>query len=410
MYLNFIRSDRFKTDFISVDFLSQLRPDSAAEQALLPFVLLRGTKRLPDTKTMTRELEMLYGSRISPSVSKTGNVQSFGFAGYPLSARYTDGTDVAAEIYRLIGEMLTEPIISEEYTESEKKIMTDRIRAQKNDKWHYALMRCSQIMTDNNKSSIPETGTEEQVRKVTAASLADRLSEVIASLRTEIWYIGASDRDTVADRVRRVFSFPGRRTPEPLYTERLPFRGEIRSVTETDKISQSRLCLGYRTGCSPESTDLPAYTMFKEILSGSPVSRLFFGVREKLGICYDCSASSDINRGIMIISSGIDAANAEKAEKAINMQLSDLKNGNISDAEFDAALRSLTNAIKSMYDDSGAIRTWYLRRGLFSRVDEPLEFLKRISAVTKDDVARIASGIIPDTRYLLKAETTENEE
>ena len=67
MYLNHIRSDRFKTDFVSVDFLSQLKPDSAAEQALLPFVLLRGTKRLPDTKAVTRELEMLYGSRLSPT-------------------------------------------------------------------------------------------------------------------------------------------------------------------------------------------------------------------------------------------------------------------------------------------------------------------------------------------------------
>lgn len=139
------------------------------------------------------------------------------------------------------------------------------------------------------------------------------------------------------------------------------------------------------------------------------MSKLFVGVREKLSLCYDCSAISDINRGMMIVSSGIDAANAGKAEEAINAQLAALKNGEISDAEFDAALRSVTNGIKSMYDDAGAIKTWYLRRGMFAKVCEPLEFLDRIGRVTKDDVARVAAGIIPDTRYLLKAEAGGNE-
>ncbi len=414
MYLNHIRSDRFKTDFVSVDFLSQLKPDSAAEQALLPFVLLRGTKRLPDTKAVTRELEMLYGSRLSPTVYKTGSVQSFGFSSYPLSPRYTDGTDVTGEIFRLIGEMLTSPagcggLLSEEYTESEKRIMTDRLRAQINDKWHYALTRCSQIMSDGSNTALPECGTEEQLSKVTAASLTARLSSVLTDLRCEIWYIGSSDSAPVADRVRGIFPFPGRKKPAALYTERIPFRGELKSVTETENISQSRLCLGYRTGCLPESPELPAYTMFSEILSGSPMSKLFVGVREKLSLCYDCSAVSDINRGMMIVSSGIDAANAGKAEEAINAQLAALKNGEISDAEFDAALRSVTNGIKSMYDDAGAIKTWYLRRGMFAKVGEPLEFLDRIGRVTKDDVARVAAGIIPDTRYLLKAEAGGNE-
>ena len=59
------------------------------------------------------------------------------------------------------------------------------------------------------------------------------------------------------------------------------------------------------------------------------MSKLFVGVREKLSLCYDCSAISDINRGMMIVSSGIDAANAGKAEEAIHAALWDYaeKNG-----------------------------------------------------------------------------------
>lgn len=412
--MNYIHSDKFKTDFISVDLLSQMSPTSVAEQALLPFVLLRGTDRLPDTRAMSQELEMLYGSRITPSVSRIGSVQSFGFSSYPLSMRYTDGVDVSSEILSLIGELLSKPVIingnlSEEYTESEKRIMIDRIRAQKNDKWSYSIMRCNQIMSDGGSSYIPETGTEEQVADVSARSLANRLFTAVSELRTEIWYIGAADIETVADRIRGTFPLSGRKKPTALCTERLPFRGEMLSVTETDRISQSRLCLGYRAKYGTETQELPAYIMFSEILSGSPISKLFIGVRERLSLCYDCSAMSDINRGVMIISSGIESANAEKAEVAINEQLDAIKGCEISDIEFNAALRSVTNSVRAVYDDAGAVKSWYLRRGLFSRICDPDEFLKQVSAVTRDDIANIARGMIPDTRYLLKAEAENND-
>ena len=36
MYLNHIRSDRFKTDFVSVDFLSQLKPEHCAMSVINP--------------------------------------------------------------------------------------------------------------------------------------------------------------------------------------------------------------------------------------------------------------------------------------------------------------------------------------------------------------------------------------
>ncbi len=409
VYLNIIECDKFKTNFVSVDFLSELSPDTAAEYALLPFVLSRGTKSCPDMASMTKKLDMLYGSRIVPTLSKTGDVQCFGFASYPLRSEYTDGADITLEMLGIIGEMLNSPytengLLSSAYVESEKAIMTDRINAKINDKGHYSLLRCREEMTEGEAYALPETGTAEQVAKITAESLTKTLSVVMSSLRAEIYCIGSFDKDKLKNKAAEIFSSTERMPARPLSCERTSPRKEIKRVTEAQPVNQGKLCIGFKTGCYPEDEMLPAYTMFTEVLSGSPTAKLFTNVREKLSLCYYCYAISDINKGIMIVSSGIDMKDKEAAEKAIFKEIDDCKNGNIADTELQAARKAITNAIKSMYDDAGAIKSWYSRRGIFTSAPEPFDYLEKVLAVTKEDIVAAANRLVPDTVYFLKGD------
>ena len=77
--LNLLPCDTFKTNCLSVTFLCPMHEASAAENALLPFVLKRGTERLPTMTALAKELEMLYGSHITARVGKVGDMQFFGF-------------------------------------------------------------------------------------------------------------------------------------------------------------------------------------------------------------------------------------------------------------------------------------------------------------------------------------------
>ena len=79
VWLTALRTDKFKTAWLSVNLLTQLRRETAACTAVLPYVLRRGSTRLPDLETIAAELERLYGASITPSVRKLGEIQAVGF-------------------------------------------------------------------------------------------------------------------------------------------------------------------------------------------------------------------------------------------------------------------------------------------------------------------------------------------
>mgnify|MGYP006972061716 FL=1 len=77
--LTAVQTDKFKTGCMTAYLLTQLHRETAAENAVLPYVLRRGTKSLPDMRRISERLDALYGAEIEPSVRKLGEIQAVGF-------------------------------------------------------------------------------------------------------------------------------------------------------------------------------------------------------------------------------------------------------------------------------------------------------------------------------------------
>ena len=76
--LTCITTDKFKTGFVSVNFLTPLSSKTVAKNALLPRVLRLGTSEHPDMISITAALDELYGARIEPVVRKKGETLCVG--------------------------------------------------------------------------------------------------------------------------------------------------------------------------------------------------------------------------------------------------------------------------------------------------------------------------------------------
>lgn len=68
--LNYVRSDKFKTGTLSMQFITPLDEKTASFGALLPSVLRRGTMAHPDMRALSTALDLLYGSSIGCTVRK----------------------------------------------------------------------------------------------------------------------------------------------------------------------------------------------------------------------------------------------------------------------------------------------------------------------------------------------------
>ena len=88
VYLTYIPSEKFKTSFFSAQMAVPLRAETAGLNALMVNVLSRGTARCPDMAAIGRELDMLYGARLEPTVRKKGENQLFGFVASCVDDRF----------------------------------------------------------------------------------------------------------------------------------------------------------------------------------------------------------------------------------------------------------------------------------------------------------------------------------
>ena len=167
-------------------------------------------------------------------------------------------------------------------------------------------------------------------------------------------------------------------------------------------ITQGKLTLGFRTGISVYDSGYTAFSLFNEIFGGSPSSKLFMNVREKLSLCYYCSAIPEAHKGLLFVASGIEVENKQKAQEEILNQLEDIKQGKISDEEFDSAVKSLVNGYSELDDDPQSLSLWYYGRMLAGLDGTPQDVCEKIKALEKEDVVKASSGIKLDTVYFLK--------
>ena len=68
--LRTVQTQKFKTSILGVTFLEPLSEKTAALNALLPWVLQRGTQAHPDMESLSAATDDLYGGTISPVLRK----------------------------------------------------------------------------------------------------------------------------------------------------------------------------------------------------------------------------------------------------------------------------------------------------------------------------------------------------
>ena len=103
VFLNTVRETKFKASMISLRFVVPLTKETAAANALLFPVLLRGCERYPDIGSIRREEESIYDTGISDSVYKRGDNQILEVRMNLLDNQYAiDGMDIAGEATTLL--------------------------------------------------------------------------------------------------------------------------------------------------------------------------------------------------------------------------------------------------------------------------------------------------------------------
>ena len=411
VWLRAIHTEKFKSAYLSLTLMAPLERETAAENALVPYVLRRGTAVHPDMERLSAALDELYGGAVEPVVRKKGETQCVGFVASFLDDAYTlGGEPILESAAALLGELLLNPytrdgVFCPDYTAGEKANLLDRIRGQVNDKRTYATLQLTRRMCREEAFGVDKLGDEAGVEAITPASLWRRYQTLLSTAAVEVYYCGSAAPERVEAALRAALaSLPvgeNRLTPE--CQVRLHAEAQPRVEEEALDVTQGKLALGFRTGgitCWEE--DYPALVMCSAVFGGTTLSKLFLNVREKLSLCYYASSTLEKMKGLMLVSSGIEFDKYETARDEILAQLEAVRRGEIEDWELEGARRTLISGHRSTLDDQGRQEEFWLGQaaaGLDTTIEE---LCAQFETVTREQVAQAAQKLELDTIYFLK--------
>ncbi len=173
----FIKNDRFNTTLVSFNFYVPLKRETAAENALLPFVMSSCSKKYPDFSRLNFKLAKLYGANLSASAEKVGDYQLLKIAISVIDDRFSlDGESLCDNALELLTELVFEPKAENdefctEDVEREKRKAIEHIRGDLAQKRIYAKKRLIEEMYKNEDYGTAKCGNEADVQKITGASL-----------------------------------------------------------------------------------------------------------------------------------------------------------------------------------------------------------------------------------------------
>lgn len=407
--LKCLSTRKFKTGAVSVTLVCPLEKKTAALNAVLPYVLRRGTASHPDMVSLEAYLDELYGARLEPVLRKRGETQCIGFYADFIDEAFADkGVRLIENVVDLMAEMLLMPAVSggrlrRDYVETERENLIADIKANLNDKRSYASEKLLEKMCDKESYSVPKLGRLKEAEKITVATLTKHYRELLPKTEIEVIYCGSADPDRVARAVKIAFcGLPrGEITPVPVSEIVYSPRGAVREFTENMEITQSRLAMGYRVGDAMRRPNIAALSAANAMLGGVPTSKLFMNVREKLNLCYYVSSGLDRHKGVMLITSGVDADKLSEARDEIEKQIAALKNGEFEDWELEAAKKSVVTAYLSACDSQPALESVYLDLGLLSLEIAPEDVAALTEEVSREDVLEVFRGLELDSVFTL---------
>lgn len=402
-----IKTDKFKTNSVNIFFHDNLSKENASKNALLPAVLRRGSVNFPTIQDISLQLEELYGAAFDCGITKKGENQIIQFYLDFISDKYANGeADLTRKAFDLLFEIITKPVtengvFKKEYLEQEAKNLKELIESRVNDKVQYGVDKCLEVMCEKEPFGLFDYGNIEDIGSINESNLYEHYKYFLETLPVYVFISGDINEEKtgyIIDKFKQIKRGKTKNLQEVSIESHV---SKVREVTEQMNVNQAKLSIGFRTNTRPNSGNYYKLMLYNSILGGGIHSKLFQNVREKNGMAYYVFSRLEKFKGLMVISGGIEINNKDKAYEVIMKQLEDMKNGNISDYEFESSVKSIETGIKSLKDSQLQVVDFNLSQTIAGTKDSPDDIIEKVKKVTRQDVMEIAKNIEMDTVYFL---------
>ncbi len=404
--LHTIKTDKFKTNTIVLRMKAPLQEEYVTQRALLPYVLQSETSSYPSTTSLRSYLDELYGAALYVDLAKKGenHIITF-FVEIANEIFLKDQTPLLDKAISLLQEMVLSPVTENgafkgAIVEKEKRSLKQRIQAVNDDKMRYSNLRLVEEMCKGEPYHLHVNGRIEDIERISAESLYSYYQKVIAEDEIDLYIIGNIEPEKVKETVSSAFVFTDR--SKRSHTETKSKQGEkVNEVFEKQDVKQGKLNIGFRTNTTYNDPDYDALQVFNGIFGGFSHSKLFINVREKESLAYYAASRVESHKGLLMVMSGIDDANYDRAVTIIKEQMQAMIDGDFTDEVIAQTKAVIRNQLLETIDTSRGIAEVLYHNVVSPKSRKIEDWISGIEAVTREEVVDVAKKIELDTIYFL---------
>jgi len=398
--VNGVEVSKFKTVSISVVIRMPLERKFVTYNALIPYVLKRGSCKYNTIRKINLKTDELFGAVFDTSIIKKGEEQILHFF-----IDVIEKKEFVEKAIEFLAEIIKNPLVEnegfkKEFVDGEKENLKYEIYGRKNNKKEYARLRCVEIMCENEPFGIYGDGYVEDLEKIDEKNLYKHYRYIIDNYALEFYYVGNISKDNFNEYIGKYFDNVSKDNIK--FKENIVFsKKNINVVKESENLSQGKLCIGIRTDIKPNSDEFYTLLVANEIFGGGANSKLFLKLREEKGLCYYINSFVYRFKTIISIQSGIKKEDFDNVIDLIKESIEEIQEGNFEKKDFDSAICGLIKKYESILDYPSGIMDFCLAQNMLGDNRSLRDVTKKFENISMRDISEVMKKIYIDTIYFL---------
>lgn len=293
----------------------------------------------------------------------------------------------------LLSDLLLHAKMEEEDFEKERGVILEEIAMGEDTPEDLVYDLLAEAYFGDHPLARPILGTHDQIASVTRAQLLDFRRKHYRPDNTVLAIAGQFDLEqfrAMAEKYLGSWQAEGETAmPEPV------MEAQGTELRRTKDIEQVHVCIAY-PGVGQDDEDLYPLTVMNNLLGGGMSSRLFQVIREEMGAAYSVYSypSTYSNCGTLTLYAGTSPETAQAVIDALYEQIDLLVREGINDEEFAMAKDQLrVSYILGLESSSSRMSSIGRSKLLRGRPVDPQEVIRRIEAVSREDVERVIARV-----------------
>jgi len=299
--------------------------------------------------------------------------------------------DIALEV---LSDMVLNASIKQDELDRERRVIIEEIKMYQDLPNHHVHDILAEIMWPANPLGFSIAGSIESVSSISRKAVVKYRDENYTPENMVIVLCGNMDHEKIEASVQKIFSktVKGKTHPPERFCSKQS-KPRMKIINKGTK--QSHISMGLHS-FGRIHKDKYVLTLLHIILGANMSSRLFENIREKKGLAYEIG--SDVKRynetGAFVVHAGTEHKKAPETIRCILKELKEIKENHVSAGELRRAGEFFKVQLLMALEDTVDHMLWLGEYAAsLNKLPDKKEIIKKVEAVTADDIKRVAQGI-----------------